>query len=384
ITGTNLKLGFDDSASITSPFAIQFGGGSFTKLTISSGGTISFSGFTGFFNSPIPYNQTSTLIAPFWATLFSWGTGTNNNVFWSVIGTAPNRSLVVEWRNVAICCIIDPLDTVKFQVVFFEGSGNVRFNYADTVFGGPASVNDNGATATVGVQVTQALGRQFSFNQPLLKSQSSLLWYPIIPSVALSTSTLDFGYHQIGTASNSQKLTLTNASLDLLQISSIVSSSPDFAETNNCGTSLGSGKSCVIMVTFNPSQPVAESATLTINDNTVAGSQTVTLNGTGSIQPIVVFPIQLTFGTVSVGTSRTLPVTLANGANQPLTIQTITVSPGQFTQSNNCGTSLMPGASCTINVTFAPASTGSASGSLSMGLNSQPASTQVKMSGSGF
>jgi hypothetical protein len=102
IQGTNLKLSTWTSAQITSPFAIQFGGGSFNTMTVSGAGTISFSGFGGTpYNAPMPYNQVSTLIAPFWTALDPWGTGTNHNVFWQVVGTAPNRQLVVEWRNVA-------------------------------------------------------------------------------------------------------------------------------------------------------------------------------------------------------------------------------------------------------------------------------------------
>jgi len=40
--GRILNLGDDGVAQITSPFAIPFGGGSFTKLQVGSNGTISF------------------------------------------------------------------------------------------------------------------------------------------------------------------------------------------------------------------------------------------------------------------------------------------------------------------------------------------------------
>src|SRR5436190_1816770 len=39
ITGTNLNLGDDDVASITSPFQIEFGGGTFSTLYVGSNGT---------------------------------------------------------------------------------------------------------------------------------------------------------------------------------------------------------------------------------------------------------------------------------------------------------------------------------------------------------
>lgn len=380
ITGTNLNLSYYSSTNITAPFPIQFGGGSFTTMTVGAGGTISFSNFATPYNSPLPTNQTQTLVAPFWANLYPFGYGNDNNVFWSVTGAAPNRVLVLEWRDVAYCC---SGGTVRFEAVFFEGSSNIEFNYADTVFGGYQSYNDNGATATVGVQVSTALATQFSYNTPSLSSKTSMLWYPSAPTATVSTSSIDFGYHKIANASRAQKFTLTNGGLTQLLISDISISNPVFSQTNNCGGAVDPGKSCTFLVTFTPTQPVAETATLTITDNASNSPQVVSLSGIGAIRPIVVFPIQLNFGGVTVGQSTTLPVTLANAGNAKLTIQQIAVAPAVFTATNNCGAFLTPGASCTVNVTFTPAQVGNITGKLQMGLNGKPLVTESKLVGSG-
>jgi hypothetical protein len=384
ITGTNLKLYGWTSAQVTSPFAIQFGGGNYNTLTVSGAGTISLTGFGYDWYSidPIPDNQTSTLIAPFWTTLYSWGTGTNYNVFWQVVGTAPNRQLIVEWRNVSYQSQ-STTQAVKFEVVFYEGKGQIQFNYADTVFGGSMSGADNGATASVGVQVSPNLGYQYSYNTASLASGTSLLWYPNAPTATVSTNTLNFGWDQIGTATAAQKVTLTNGSPVPLHMSGISTSSPDFTTTNNCGSSVAAGASCSIFVTFNPSSPVAESATLTVNDDALGGPQTVTLNGIGAIQTTVVFPINLRFGLQNVGTSTTLPITLANAATTTMTIQSITAAPSVYTQTNNCGTSLAAGASCTINVKFTPTAIGLVNGTLSMALNGNASQVMVNISGQG-
>lgn len=383
ITGTNLGLYPYSSAQITSPFAIQFGGGSYTNLTVGAGGTISFNGFSSEYNDVIPTTQTPLLIAPFWAYLFPFGTGNDNNVFWAVTGSAPNRKLVVEWRDVPYCCNYDANYTIKFEVVFFEGSSNILFNYADTVFGGPYSGNDNGATASSGVQVAPGLGTQYSYYQPSLMSKTALLWYPASPTATLSSSNLGFGYHQIGTKSLPQKVTLTNGGVATLVISSIATDNADFTQTNNCNGSLASHKSCTIHVYFTPSQPFSETATLTITDNATNSLQTAALTGIGTITPIVVYPIMANFGSVKVSTTSTLPVVLANGANRALSIQQITASPSVYTETNNCGSSLAPGASCTVSVTFAPVQQGNVSGKLSMSLNGKPVVTEVKLVGSG-
>jgi hypothetical protein len=383
ISGTNLQLYPYAAAQITSPFAVQFGGGSFTSLTVGAGGTISFNGFASEYNDTIPTTQTPMIVAPFWSALYPFGTGDDNNVFWDVTGVAPNRELVVEWRDVPYCCSYSSSNTIKFQVVFFEGTGNVLFNYADTIFGDPYSSYDNGAAATSGIQVAPAVGTLYSFNQPLLKSQTSLLWYPGSPTATLSTGTLGFGYHQIGTRSQIQKLTLTNGSLAELLISAITIDNPDFTQTNTCGASLAPHKSCVIRVRFAPTQPFAETATLTIQDNATNAPQTASLAGIGAINSIVVFPIIANFGSVTVGSTNTLPVVLANAANKVLTIQSIAATPGLYTQTNNCGGSLASGASCIVSVTFAPLQPGNVTGKLSMALNGKPATNQVKLVGSG-
>ena len=176
---------------------------------------------------------------------------------------------------------------------------------------------------------------------------------------------------------------MTNGGFAPLNIASIGIDNSDFAQTNNCGPTLDAGKSCTFLVTFNPSQPVSETATLSISDNGVNSPQTVSLSGIGAIQPIVVFPIQLNFGGVTVGQSSTLPVTLANAANAKLTIQEIATTSAVFVADNNCGVELGPGASCTINVTFTPTQTGRTSAQLVMGLNNKVAVSEAKLTGNG-
>jgi len=174
IAGTNLNLGDDGVAQITSPFPIAFGGGSFTQLWVSANGTISFNGaFSSYLNVsiptgtsafPAPLVRANTLVAPFWDDLFPVK-GTVQNVFWDVTGSAPNRQLVVEWRDVRAFDCPGEQDTIKFQVVFFENSSNVLFNYADTVFGGSCSIHDRGGLATEGIQVSEKVGTMWGFGK---------------------------------------------------------------------------------------------------------------------------------------------------------------------------------------------------------------------------
>ena len=134
---------------------------------------------------------------------------------------------------------------------------------------------------------------------------------------------------------------------------------------------------------FDPSVPVAETATLSISDNAPNSPQTVALSGTGSVTPILVYPILANFGNVPVGQTATVPVVLANAANKPLTIQGITATPTVYTETDNCGTSLAAGASCTLNVSFTPVQQGNVTGKLAMALDGKPPVNEVKLVGSG-
>jgi len=186
ITGANLNLWADFfSPPLPLPFAIPFGGVDYTTLYVSPHGTLNFTGpfttsrFSDSANESIPTTASPTVVAPFWDRLAPQH-GTDQNVFWAVMGNAPNREIVFEWRHVAYefwLCNGDSAAGLTFQVVFFEGRSDILFNYAQTTFGGACpSSPDHGAGATVGVQVTSDTGTQLSFNTPSLHDQMALLW----------------------------------------------------------------------------------------------------------------------------------------------------------------------------------------------------------------
>jgi subtilisin family serine protease len=185
IIGTNLNLGDDAVATLTSPFPIAFGGGSFNTLYVSSNGTVSFTNpFDGYQDFPftpgnLSGNETfpSTLLAPMWEDLYPLK-GTNQNVFWSVTGSAPNRELVIEWRNVPVYpCRSDKRASVTFQAVFDEGSSNVLFNYSDVIFGDACSYLDYGQNATVGILPSPNEGVVWGDGSgPSLSNGLALLW----------------------------------------------------------------------------------------------------------------------------------------------------------------------------------------------------------------
>ena len=114
---------------------------------------------------------------------------------------------------------------------------------------------------------------------------------PGSPGASVSPTNLAFVTAGVGIASLAQTITLTNTGSTTMAISSIRvagSNAADFVEVTTCGGSLSAGASCNIVIVFTPSLVgAAETATLTVTDNAIGGSQSVALSGTGSHDVVV-------------------------------------------------------------------------------------------------
>ena len=180
-----------------------------------------------------------------------------------------------------------------------------------------------------------------------------------IPPIGFSPASLDFGTVDPGTTSTPQTVTLTNNQTTILTINNI-STSGDYAQTNNCPASLAVGESCDIQTTFTPTVSGAVPGALTVVTDALPGSQPLLLTGTGSgsVTASVSFsPASLTFADQEAGTSSAAqPVTLTNtSGTTDLTINSDSSSGSNYLESDTCtGQVLPPGGTCTINVTFQP------------------------------
>jgi uncharacterized repeat protein (TIGR03803 family) len=187
------------------------------------------------------------------------------------------------------------------------------------------------ATCTVSITFTPAIAATdtttltFFDNSVTSLQAASLTGIGVLansPVVALSTPSLAFSTQMAATSSSPQTVTLTNTGSAALNISGISSTTTNFNQTNNCGTSVGAGASCVISVSFTPTTGGPLTGFISINDNAPGGPQSVSLSGTGED-----FIIGLTTGapqsvTVSPGgnANYSLSVTPTGGFSQTLTL----------------------------------------------------------------
>ena len=100
--------------------------------------------------------------------------------------------------------------------------------------------------------------------------------------VALSPTTpLNFQKQAVGTTSNPQTVTLTNAGSKALKIASMKASS-EFGVTSTCGSSVAAGAKCTISATFSPTKKGAAQGTITIIDSASTKPMVIELLGTGT------------------------------------------------------------------------------------------------------
>jgi hypothetical protein len=207
-----------------------------------------------------------------------------------------------------------------------------------------------------------------------------------VPIAFPSASSETFDETAVNTTSQPLTMTLTNVGTGTLTLTSIGitgADAGDFAQTNNCGSTLAPSAFCQINMTFTPTTSGIRTAVLSLVDNAKSSPQTVTLTGIGLGPSAELSPGSLTFPSQFVGTSG-LPqnITLTNNGNAVLTISNIEAT-AQFQATNGCTSSLAGGVSCTISVFFDPSSAGTQTGTLTITDNAPNSPQTVELIGTG-
>ncbi len=169
-------------------------------------------------------------------------------------------------------------------------------------------------------------------NEAASPTAINLSGFGIGPIASLSPTSLSFANQRVGLASSSQPIMLKNTGVNALAISGIATTG-DFAQTNNCGTTVAANASCTINVTFTPSLRGTRNGVVTITDNAAGSPQQVTLQGQGIGPAAILGTASVTFTNQLVGTtSAAHAVTLTSNGETALTIISITAT-GDFAQT---------------------------------------------------
>ncbi len=199
-------------------------------------------------------------------------------------------------------------------------------------------------------------------------------------TASVTPSNLNFANVATGTTSASQPITLTNNGTGALSIGSIVASG-DFAETNNCSSSLAAQSSCTVNVTFSPRVAGNVAGAVTFNDGAGSSPQLVALAGAG-VAPLSFKPTSLKFSSTAVGRTAAKSVTVTNNESTTISLNP-SLSANYSITGGSCGASLGAGSNCTMTVTFAPTSNGSIDGSLAIPTSGPLSPEIVALAGTG-
>jgi Abnormal spindle-like microcephaly-assoc'd, ASPM-SPD-2-Hydin len=209
--------------------------------------------------------------------------------------------------------------------------------------------------------------------------------FKIAPSLGaavmiVSPKTVSFADELVGTSSPSSDIQIGNFGDANLTVTIAVTG--DFSQTNTCAASVPGGQKCDINIVFKPTASGIRTGTLTVS----ASGQTIQviqLTGNGTAPAETLTPTALAFEPQLTGTtSLPLPVQISNSGTGPLTITSLQIS-GDFAQSNACGSPVIPGTNCVVQVTFTPAALGNRTGVLTITDNAAGSPHTVALSGQG-
>jgi len=232
-----------------------------------------------------------------------------------------------------------------------------------------------------------------NIEDPRIALFNLLVVNPSLTSSVGNGGILEFPSVNVGSSSPSFNVTYTNQGNAPLKIDSVILSGPDSADFTipvgggSCplkGVTLAQAGTCLEAIIFNPPSAGTFTATLTVNYETPSSPWVITLSGTGvGVPAATIAPLSLTFGNQAIGTSSApQSFTITNTGTGALAISDIQVTSG-FSETNNCPTSLALGATCSVNVTFAPTLAGANGGTVSVTTNDGQ-SHVVGLAGTGF
>ena len=191
ISASGTIISFNDiyDASATIPIGFNFAlyGATYTNLSVSTSGLISFGvADPSYTNTNLSTSPPEAVIAPFWDYLAVIG-ASDSEVLYKVVGSGSSQHLDVQWNDVSFAN-----DSVWSGGLTFEAqlyaNGSIQFNYSSLATGNNGGAYDRGATATVGIKDAGTSSPTHTtlvyHNGPttLVNTSKSVLFTPVTPT----------------------------------------------------------------------------------------------------------------------------------------------------------------------------------------------------------
>lgn len=163
--------GDDKTLPISLPFRVPLYGKSYREAWVSTNGVLGFgTASSSRANTALPNSANPNLaLFPLWDDLY---VDADSGVWTGVTGAKPNRTFVVEWRNVSF--FASRSARVTFSAAIGE-DGTVTYRYADVDGTGV----ETGNAATIGLEnVTGTVGFEYSYNSSAISSGTAIAFRP--------------------------------------------------------------------------------------------------------------------------------------------------------------------------------------------------------------
>jgi Abnormal spindle-like microcephaly-assoc'd, ASPM-SPD-2-Hydin/Protein of unknown function (DUF1573) len=208
---------------------------------------------------------------------------------------------------------------------------------------------------------------------------------PKIGNLALGSQGLSFGSVAAG-SSKTLTVTATNSGTASLTISSASMSSKYFVLMSGLPATISAGQSAALTVKFTPTAAGSFSGWASIASDASDTVTNLSLSGTGvSDGQLALSPPSDAFGSVPVGSKQSVTVTLTNNGAASVNIsQAAAAGPGFQLTGITTPLTLNASQSTTFTASFAPTTTGSAVGSVTISSDASNPTLTMSLSGTGI
>jgi hypothetical protein len=312
--------------------------------------------------------------------------GLANPMFYQLASTQTPANCNGSTASVGSGCIFYDVTSGSIAMPCLVASPNCVVTTAGDQIGISA-----GYSAAAGYDLATGLGSVNAYN---LVNAWPTTTAPPTTTASVSPGTYDFPSAVVNTTSPTpETITITNTGTTAISFTGISitgANASSFSDTTTCSltSTLAPSGMCTVAVSFAPTVSGTLSATLNIVDT--AGTQTVSLSGTGASAPtytLNISPANVAFNSTVINTAAaTQPVTVTNTGTATVTLGTISITganASSFSETTPCGTTLASGSSCMITVGFTPTTTGTLAATLSIPSNATGSPQTVSLTGTG-
>jgi hypothetical protein len=370
-----INLGPHGSASIQVVFrpdaARTFSGTIVLQTSRKNSATISISG-TGTTAAPTP--SPSYLLSPSTSSL---------NLGKTLVGGSTSQTLAVTNTgtgavNISSINISQATTSTGFSVSGFTGALTLAVGQSL-----PLTVSF--APRTSGIASGSLNVVSSATNSPTVIALSGSGVQPLISVVP---SSMSFGKVTVG-VTNTQTFTVSNTGTASLSVSQASVAGTGFSLSGGVATpvSVPPGASTAVTVGFTPTSAASSySGNLTLTANAPNSPVVVPLAGSGvsAVLQITPSPSSVSFGSITTQTSATQKVTLTNTGNSSVSVSQIAASGAGFSASGFAlPVTLAAAQSTSFNVAFAPTTTGSLTGGVTVTSNAANSPLVIPLTGAG-